>query len=180
MDNRFSRPVFWLNLGSLYRGDVYVTRKAIYKRTGYRSYQTLLFSDLTYSYFENTDSAYLIFGTDSLADFIISDDRQNYKKLKKHLMQVSKKNLDHHGYIIAEREIISRSDRLGCLNCKQQFSLSKVKQWSAESTRWFFKKTEEHQPICPNCHKEQSVVLSRSKALTTAGLKSMYALRGHD
>jgi len=161
----------------MYRGDIFITRKAIYKRTGYKTYQIYLFSDLSYSVFEDTDAVYLVFGVKDIRDIHITNDRQKFEELKKYLIKVSQDNLPHHGYVIAERAEIKRSDELGCIECQGRFSYLDVKQWNAVVTKLLFKKIHTEFPICPNCRKKQSVVLSQSAPITASGLNSMKALR---
>jgi len=175
----FSMFLFAINMRDLFRDDVHVTRKAIYRQIGYKKYQILAFSDLTYAFFEDADAAYLGFGTEVLTDFIITDQHHNFAKLKALLRQTSQIHLKHHGYIIADRESLSRTDNLGCLDCKKQFAYSDIKQWSVETTGWLFKKTKTEQPICPSCRKENSLVVSKAGKLTGEGLQSMNALRDY-
>lgn len=168
--------VYWL-LRS--KEETYITCKAIYQRAGSENYETFLFSDLSYAWFDD-DTVYFIFGVEGARAYTISDDAKNYQEIRAYLEQVSQKHLSYHRYEFAFRSELSSTDRLGCLECQSIFGYSSVSHWKTEKTRWSFLRLQKPEiAVCPSCQEEGRVIVSRTGRVTTQGLKSLNDLSKH-
>lgn len=168
--------LLFVKLRRRFRNETYITQQSIYQRVSSKKYETYRFSDLSYSIFTD-EMVCFIFGQEGSETYSISDDANNFGKIRMYLEQVSKKHLPYHKYEFALRSELSLSDKLGCLDCHSIFGYSSITHWTTEKTPWsFLRKNLPEIAVCPSCKKEGRVIVSRTGQVTTQGLKSLNEL----